>query len=84
MKGKAMNNEINVEEIMAEIRKDIEERGLKEEKLSFEDIPISQKMKNGGIGKASLKDKILHYTYFGIFINTPQGFQNFVKKLFRR
>lgn len=79
-----MNNEINVEQIMAEIRKDIEDRGLKEEKLSFDDIPISQKMKNGGMRKASLKDKILHFAYFGVFINMPQGFQNFVKKMFRK
>ncbi len=78
-----MNNEINVEEIMAQIRKDIEDRGLKQEQLSFEDIPISQKMKSG-IGSGSLKDRILHFAYFGVFIKTPQGFQNFVKKLFRK
>ena len=37
-----MNNEINVEEIMKEIRQNIKDRGYDKEPLSFEDVVISE------------------------------------------
>lgn len=37
-----MNNEINVEEIMEEIRQNIRERGYDKEPLSFEEVQVSK------------------------------------------
>lgn len=37
-----MNNEINIEEIMKEIRQNIKDRGYDKEPLSFEDVEISK------------------------------------------
>ena len=37
-----MNNEINIEEIMNEIRQNIKERGYDKEPLSFEDVAMSE------------------------------------------
>lgn len=37
-----MNNEINVEEIMKEIRQNIRERGYDKEPLSFEEVQVSK------------------------------------------
>lgn len=36
-----MNNEINIEEIMEEIRQNIKDRGYDKEPLSFEDVQVS-------------------------------------------
>lgn len=53
-----MEKEINVEEIMEEIRKNIKERGYDKEPLSFEEVQTSQPALQGDVGYNA--DDFLH------------------------
>ncbi len=46
------NNSIDIEEIMAEIKRDIKEKGLTEDMLGFEDVPYKKPVQIGGSEQA--------------------------------
>lgn len=43
-----MENNINIEEIMAEIKREIKEKGLTDDMLSFDDVPYEKPVSVGG------------------------------------
>lgn len=77
-----MNDEINVEKIMEEIRAEIKSKGLVDDSASFEEIPIkeiTQGVRENRI--RMMKDRFLYFAYFKVFLKMPRFFQSFVKKL---
>ena len=53
-----MSTEINIEEIMQEIRQNIKDRGYEEETLSFEDVKLSQSAIQASAGFSA--DDLMH------------------------
>lgn len=51
-----MENKINIEEIMAQIKREIEEKGLTPDMLSFEDVPYKKPVQAAAEPGASLSD----------------------------
>lgn len=86
-----MNNEINIEEIMNEIRQNIKERGYDKEPLSFEDVVISEPAVQSA-GHFSMDEFITELNYlnrnWNNALNAPVESSNavavFVKKLIRK
>ena len=50
------NNNINIEEIMAQIKREIKEKNLSSDMLSFEDVPYKKPVQVSRSGNASLDD----------------------------
>lgn len=50
------NNNINIEEIMAQIKREIKEKNLSSDMLSFEDVPYKKPVQISRSGNASLSD----------------------------
>lgn len=51
-----MENKINIEEIMAQIKREIEEKGLTPDMLSFEDVPYKKPVQAAAEPGSSLSD----------------------------
>ncbi len=84
-----MNN-IDVEEIMKEIRDEIKEKGYKESDLSFSDIPISNfaEIEQESFDLDKLREKLqrVNETYGVDYYKVIEGggIKNFVKKAIRK
>ena len=69
-------NNINIEEIMADIKREIKEKGLTGDMLSFEDVPYKKTPQAGGSVKEAL-DVLNKDGALGIF---PEGTRNKTKE----
>lgn len=86
-----MNTEINIEEIMSEIRKNIRERGYDKEPLSFEDIVLSEPAVQGD-NNFSMTEFLTELNYmnrnYNNSLNVPVESRSsigvFVKKVIRK
>ena len=86
-----MNNEINIEEIMKEIRQNIKERGYDKEPLSFEDVTISEPVIQGE-GQFSMEEFVGELNYLNrnwnnslnATIESSNPVVVFVKKVIRK
>lgn len=86
-----MEKEINVEEIMEEIRKNIQERGYDKEPLSFEDVQIPHAALQGDVGY-NADEFIYELNYLNhnwnnniqVPIVARNAVTNFIKKLIRK
>lgn len=72
-------DEINVEEIMEQIRREIKEKGLDKEVLSFEKVPI-RKVKT----RSRLMDRVLSFGYYKIYLNLPKPLHDALRTAFRK
>ena len=86
-----MNNEINIEEIMKEIRQNIKERGYDKEPLSFEDVTISEPAVQEG-AQFSMDEFLTELNYmnrgwnnsFNVPVEGGNPIAVFVKKMIRK
>ena len=78
-----MDNSINVEQIMADIKREIKEKGLTSDMLSFEDIPY-KKTAQGGSPAEALDYVTAHYYVQPYQELTGNPVKVFFKKALRR
>ena len=78
-----MDNSINVEQIMADIKREIKEKGLTSDMLSFEDIPY-KKTAQGGSPAEALDYVTAHYYVQPYQEFTGNPVKVFFKKALRR
>ncbi len=86
-----MENKINIEEIMAQIKREIEEKGLTADMLSFEDVPYKKPVQIETDGAASLlaADESLAYVNAHHFVQPYKPLSGnpikvFFKKVIRK
>lgn len=86
-----MGNDINIEEIMQEIRQNIKDKGYDKEPVSFEEIEMPQGAVSGGEGYQA--DVLLseleylnhnYYNQFHVPINGGNPFAVLIKKVIRK
>lgn len=82
--------EINIEEIMKEIRQEIADKGLTPDMLSFEDVPYqkAQPVSGGGLGSEEAKNAMVYLnSHFNLQPYKPLAGNPvavFFKKVFRK
>lgn len=86
-----MENKINIEEIMAQIKREIEEKGLTPDMLSFEDVPYKKPVQVSAETGASLSaaDEALAYVNAHHYIQPYKPLAGnpikvFIKKVIRK
>jgi len=75
---------IDIEVIMDDIRRDISERGIKDECLSFLDIPLDVNKPIITEGSWSSKSKIVRFVYLNFFTKLPVSIQQATRKILKR
>lgn len=78
-----MDNSINIEQIMADIKKEIKEKGLTADMLSFDDIPY-KKTAQGGSPEEALDYVTAHYYVQPYAEITGNPVKVFFKKAMRK
>lgn len=78
-----MENSFNIENVLAEIRQEVKEKGLELEVLPFHMVPVRNE---GGLLRHFLnryKERMLCTAYFKLYLRMPQRFRNTVKAVRR-